>query len=204
MPKPNRFAEYFKKNLSASDERFVEKYSPDQERDESGRFTSGGGDLGFGPIPKETINGLNSLRDELRARRNAKDGTPKQGGGVPSKLAQAQEASYGFKSEGINYDRKPTDVSAVFSTVRASRVAGLAEFKAKEIGVNPHAFMEKVDALPKGMPQHFVMDTPASGKFLVNTEGYGYPRYVSRVVADSRSTGGPSDADYRLYPGIEG
>lgn len=75
----------------------------------------------------------------------------------------------------LNWTRKPTSTSEVQAKIPSSHpaIAGLQHFNTAE-----HFNLWR---LADGTPQYFTVRTP-EGSFLVNTEGYSYPRYMIRLV----------------------
>lgn len=43
-----------------------------------------------------------------------------------------------------------------------------------------------LDTLPDGRPQYFIAERPNGDRFLINTEGYNYGRYVARIAKEAK------------------
>lgn len=79
----------------------------------------------------------------------------------------------------VEWTRRPTRWSAVGTSIARSRVPpDIQIFEARDLGisVDVHNTFRR-----DPIDQYFLVMTERAGMFLVNTEGYGYARYVARI-----------------------
>lgn len=82
----------------------------------------------------------------------------------------------------IPYGRKEFDWNSESIPVIKSTAALLA---LPSLPVFP-ANASPMDDLPDDRPQYFVAERPNGDRFVVNTEGYNYCRYVARVPKEAQ------------------
>ena len=83
----------------------------------------------------------------------------------------------------VDYSRKPFSFSDVGATVEASRLVGLnlPEYMSRDIYANQGNRINTTDSFTMSVPQHFILNRGGT-KYLVNTEGFDYARYMSRII----------------------
>lgn len=79
------------------------------------------------------------------------------------------------------FGRKPEDWTDGY----IPEVAGLALTGLSALPVYP-APVFPCDDLPDGLPQYFIAERPNGDRFLVDTQGYNYCRYVARIPKEAR------------------
>lgn len=95
---------------------------------------------------------------------------------------EVMEKSHKFHD--VDFTRKPHEHSDVYHEINHDHphLKDLPEHHEKDIMANPKHKLSS--SFKKEMPQHFKMHGSDGSKYVVNTEGHDYPRYMARIKGD--------------------